>query len=88
MVAAFSIGKCKTKATFSAKLKNPQKINLAKVKQKFEVILETPILLVIKVEGVEVIVQGFGELLFKKCEDQGLMEKIARKIYNAGLSEH
>lgn len=81
----FSLGKCKTKAGFSAKLQNPRKMNLVKIKEKFETILETPILLVIKEERVEIIVHGYGELLFKNCSDLELMEKIARKIYSVGL---
>lgn len=81
----FTIAKCKTKATFSAKLEKPQKLDLGKIKRKFEVILETPVLLVVKVEGVEVIVQEIGELLFKKCEDHMLMERIAKKIYENSL---
>ena len=82
----FSLGKCKTKATFSAKLKNPQKLDLEKIKKKFNVVLETPILLVIHVQGVELIVHGYGELLFKHCEEMDLMNGIAREVYEVGLS--
>lgn len=85
MIPPFSIGKCKTKATYSATLKNPQKLNLANIKQRFEVLLETPVLVVIKEQGIEIIVHGYGELLFKNCEEMDLMEKIARKVYEAGL---
>lgn len=81
----FTLEKCKTKAAYSAKLKHQQKLDLTAVKNKFEVILETPILLVVKVEGVEVIVHGYGELLFKNCQDQELMRKVAERIYQAGL---
>ncbi len=80
----FTIEKCKTKAAYSAKLKRQQKLNLSKIKKEFEVILETPILLVIAVEGIEIIVHGYGELLFKNCADVGLMESIAKKIYSVG----
>lgn len=87
----FSLGKCKTKATYSAKLKQTgaqlRKLDLLKIKQQFEVLLETPILLVIKVEGIEVIVHSYGELLFKNCEDFPLMERLAEKIYRVGLKE-
>ena len=69
--------KCKTKAAYSAKL---GKVDLKKVRSKFDVILDTPILVVIKVDDVEVIVHGYGELLFKKCEDVPKMQKIAEKI--------
>ena len=82
----FSLGKCKTKATFSAKLKHPQKLNLEKIKKKFKVVLDTPILLVINVDKVELIVHGYGELLFKNCENMDLMNKIALEVYGVGLS--
>lgn len=81
----FSLGKCKTKATYSAKLRPKGKLDLQKIKNNFEVVLETPILLVIKAYDIEVIVHNYGELLFKNCEDFPLMEKIAEKIYTAGL---
>lgn len=81
----FTLGKCKTRAAYSAKLKNPAKLNLKKIKEKFKVVLETPILVVIKEEGIEVIVHGYGELLFKKCEDIQLMEDISERIYGVGL---
>ncbi len=81
----FTIEKCKTKAAYSAKLKRPQPLDLLKIKKKFELVLETPLLLVIKVEGVEIIVHGYGELFFKNCEEKGLMKGIAEKIYGAGL---
>ena len=81
----YNLAKCKTKAAYSAKLKKQGKLNLDKIKEKFEVILETPILLVIKVEGIEIIVHGYGELLFKRCEDVEKMKIISEQIYDAGL---
>lgn len=83
----FTLEKCKTKAAYSAKLKRQQHLDLQKINQKFETVLETPILLVVKIDGVEVIVHGYGELLFKKCEDQRLMERVAEKIYEVGLTK-
>ena len=87
MTIDFSLGKCKTKATFSAKLKRQGKLDLKKIAKKFEVVMETPILLVIKVEGIEIIVHSYGELLFKNCEDTELMEKIAKNVYEVGLGK-
>ncbi|MEW5896329.1 MAG: hypothetical protein AB1668_01435 [Nanoarchaeota archaeon] len=85
MNIAFSLGKCKTRAGYSARLRKKQRLDLAKIKANFEVVLETPILVVIKEEGVEVVVHGYGELLFKSCDDISLMEKIAEKVYSVGL---
>ncbi|MBI2102489.1 hypothetical protein HYT55_01510 [Candidatus Woesearchaeota archaeon] len=85
MTAEFTVEKCKTKATYSAKLKKQQQLHLTKIAQRLEVILETPILLVIKEEGVEAVVHRYGEILFKNCSDVALMEKIARKVFELGL---
>lgn len=85
MKTKFSLAKCKTKASYSAKLQQKEKLDLEKIKNKFEVILETPILLVIKAEEIEIIVHGYGELMFKNCDDYFLMEKLAEKIYHIGL---
>lgn len=87
MTIKFSFGKCKTKAAFKARLEQKGKLNLEKIKKKYQVILETPILLVVKIGDVEVIVHGYGELLFKRCDDAHKAEKIAEEIFLAGLSE-
>jgi len=81
----FILAKCKTKAAYSAKLKKQAKLDLNKIKKKFEVVLETPILLVIEVKNIEIVVHGFGELLFKKCDDENFMQKTAESIYKIGL---
>lgn len=83
----FTVEKCKSRAGYSANLQKQQKLNLQQIQSQFEVVLETPILLVIRVEGVEVVVHGYGELLFKHCTDTELMNKIAEKIYHAGLTK-
>jgi len=85
MEPKFTLTKCKTKAAYSAKLVKKNKLNLDKVAEKYEVILETPILLVINSKAGEVIVHGYGELLFKKCENIDLMKKVAEEIYSVGL---
>jgi len=85
MVIDFTVEKCKTKATYSAKLKKQQQLNLKAIAEKIEVVMETPILLVIKEEGVEAVVHKYGEILFKNCADVALMEKIAEKIFKEGL---
>ena len=81
----FILTKCKTKAAYSAKLVRQGKLDLQNVKKRFTVLLETPILLVIKEQGIEIIVHGYGELLFKKCSDVSLMKKIAEKVYGVGM---
>lgn len=81
----FTFGKCKTRAAYSAKLNQKGRIDLEKIRQKYEVILETPILVMIKVKGIEIIVHGHGELIFKSCDKVDWMEKVAEEIYGLGL---
>jgi hypothetical protein len=81
----FTLGKCKTKAAYSAKLRQRGKLDLGKIKQKYETILDTPLLVVVKVKGIEIIVHSHGELMFKECEDVDWMEKMAEEIYGVGL---
>ncbi|NQV91712.1 hypothetical protein HQ489_04525 [Candidatus Woesearchaeota archaeon] len=81
----FTLEKCKTKAAYSAKLPQRVKLDLTAISKKFDVILETKILLVIKEQDIEIIVHGYGELMFKECSDVKLMEKIAKKVYSIGL---
>jgi len=83
----FTLAKCKTKAAYSAKLLKKGKLDLNEIIEKYEIVLETPILLVINTEAGEVIVHGYGELLFKKCEDLELMNKLAEEIYSIGLKK-
>lgn len=87
MIPPFSLGKCKTRAGYSAKLRNPQQLNLSKIKEIFETVLGTPILLVIKTEQGEVIIHGYGELLFKAGKDVEIMERIAKNVYEVGLGK-
>ncbi|HIJ10875.1 TPA: hypothetical protein HA278_02340 [Candidatus Woesearchaeota archaeon] len=81
----FTLTKCKTKAAYSAKLVKQGKLDLKKITKEFSVMLETPILLVIKEQDVEIIVHGYGELLFKRCTNVAKMRKIAEKVYEIGM---
>ena len=87
MEIRFSLGKCKTRAGYSARLLQKGKLNLKTLKPQFTLLLEAPILLVIREQGLEIVVHQYGELLFRngKAEDVVLMEKVARRIYEAGL---
>jgi molybdopterin-synthase adenylyltransferase len=79
----YTLAKCKTRAAYSAKPKRNMKLNLGKVKKSFEIVLDTPIVVVIKEQNVEIIVHNHGELIFKNSDNQELMNQLARKIYEA-----
>lgn len=86
---AFTIQKCKTRAGWSVKPVRQTKLNFAHLKRKFSVVLDTPILLVIRKEGVpgEIIVHNYGEILFKKLSDQKKMRTIAAEIYETATEQ-
>lgn len=85
MALTFSLGKCRTRAGYSAKLLRQGKLDLDEIKKHFPVVLETPLLLVVATAAGEVIVHGYGELLFKEGKDIAVMEKAAAKVYEYGL---
>jgi hypothetical protein len=47
-------------------------------------LLDTPIVIVINVEGVEIIVHQYGELVFKKFYNEEKVKEIAEKVYGVG----
>ncbi|MBI4738857.1 HesA/MoeB/ThiF family protein [Candidatus Woesearchaeota archaeon] len=83
---AFTIQKCKTRAGWSARPVRQTRLDLSKLKKRFQIVLETPILLVVKKEGFsgEIIVHNYGEILFKQSSDEKKMKAIAAEIYEAG----
>ena len=87
MTLSFILERCKTKAGYSAQLHSSRKLNLDKIKQHFVVVLATPILLVIQEQGLEIVVHGYGELLFKNgaAGQEELMKKVAEQVYEVGL---
>ncbi len=77
----FEISECKTKAGISVKPKKNFKLDFKEIKKKFEVIFDSPVALVIRVDGCDIIVHKYGEMLFKNCKDKVKIEAIARKVY-------
>jgi len=71
---------CKTKASYIANHKS-LKPNLQVLKEKYEVVMDAGILIVLKTKGGEVIVQKYGELLFKTCTDEKLIKEVATDIF-------
>ncbi|MBI5398934.1 HesA/MoeB/ThiF family protein [Candidatus Woesearchaeota archaeon] len=81
----FTIQKCKTRAGWSARPIRSTKLDLAKIKKKFTIVLDTPILIVIRKDGVvgDIIIHNYGEILFKELADEKIIRAIAAEIYEA-----
>jgi adenylyltransferase/sulfurtransferase len=79
----FEVKECKTRKGWTVKPKSNTKLNLEGIKKQFKVVLDGGILLVIDCGG-EIVVHGYGELLFKDLKDEAGIRKIAGGIYKAG----
>ena len=77
----FEIKLCKTRAAISVKPKNKINLNLNVIRKKFKTCVETPILLVLDLEG-GIIIHKYGEIIFKKLKHEKKIRKIAERIYN------
>jgi molybdopterin-synthase adenylyltransferase len=80
----FTVSECRTKSAYTAKPNKKMHLNMKKITAKFETIEDAGIIAVIKIEGEEIIVHDYGELLFKTLTDIGKIKTIVKEIYNAG----
>nr|MBI4156568.1 HesA/MoeB/ThiF family protein [Candidatus Woesearchaeota archaeon] len=80
-IKKFDIKLCKTKGAYSVKLNKKIDIDFKKLKG-YKIIIETPILLVLKVGNEEIVVHKYGEIIFKKLKDEKKIIKIANEILN------
>lgn len=86
------IEKCKTRAAISCKfpdnLRYKIHLDLKELKKKFPVKSDAGIALVLEIDGFDIIVHSYGELVFKTTviEKIPLLKNIAHKIYKAGLN--
>ncbi|MBR9691045.1 thiamine biosynthesis protein MoeB [Candidatus Woesearchaeota archaeon] len=83
----FSVSECNTKAAYSAKPKNNVKLDIKKIVSKYETVEDGKIIAVIRIDGEEIIVHNYGEILFKTLEDVKKIEEIAKDIYKTGLTK-
>jgi len=81
----FEVKKCKTKAAYSTKLTQQGQLDLSRIKSKFPTTFESPILLVINVDGYEIVVHKYGELLFKNGTDENKIRRIAEQVYHESI---
>jgi len=79
----FKIEKCKNKDGISVKPLTKVNLNFKKLKQRFEVKVDTPIILIINKEG-EIIIHNYGDLLFKELKNKDKIKVIADEIYKNG----
>ena len=81
----YEIKECKTKAAFTAKPVKNLKLDLNLIKSRFPTSFDSSILLVVNIEGEEVIIHKHGELIFKTLSDQNKINSISEAIYHESL---
>ena len=84
----FTLNPCDTDKSCKAKLNKRQKLNLANIKEEFNVSSDAGIALVLDIGHIEVIVHGYGDLVFKtgkKALSKRKLKELAKKIYGVGL---
>ena len=85
-IGDFTLKLCKTKAAYSVKPFRNVRLNLNQIKNVYTPIIETPLLLIVKIKGYEVIVHNYGELIFKDLKNEVIIKQIAKDVYSLGDS--
>ena len=76
----FIIKKCSTKGAFE--VVSDKKIDFNKIKNKFKVIADTPVLLLIKLKDCDISCFKTGKLLVKGCKSKEKAENIVKEFYS------
>jgi len=86
-IPEYTIKRCKTKAAFEVNPHKKMKLDFAKIKKKFKVIADTPMILIISVQvdgnDEEVIIYENGTLMFKTLDNTEKVDGVVRKVYGA-----
>ena len=74
------IKKCKAKGAYETIPEKPMRIDLSKFKNKFEVISELPILIIIKYKEYEVVCYKSGKIILKNCDSEDKAREIIEEV--------
>lgn len=77
----FNIKFCESDNTFSVRPNRETNLDLNKIKNNFEIDIETPIFLTIKDHG-GILIHKYGEIDFKTLKNEKKIKEIAENIYN------
>ncbi|MBI2148842.1 hypothetical protein HYU23_04125 [Candidatus Woesearchaeota archaeon] len=74
--------RCSTKGAFEAIPEKNINLNFDKIKSKYPIIADLPILILIKYNNYEVTCYKNGKLIIRKCDIKEEAEKVADEIYS------
>lgn len=81
-IPEYTIKRCKTNATFEVNPHKKLKMDFEALKDRFEVVADTPMVLILRIEGEEVVVYENGMLMFKSLKNTDKAGEIAKIIYS------
>ena len=74
------IRRCATRGAFEAVPEKPMKLDLDKIKNKYETIADLPVLIIIKCENYEVTCYKNGKIMIKGCDSKDKASDIVEEI--------
>lgn len=77
---------CLTKNMMRTRLLSTERLNMERLKRKFEVVKDNGIVAVFRIEGNLIIVHNYGEVLYGTLREERKIREIAEEIYRIGLS--
>ncbi len=79
------IRRCSTRGAFEAIPDKVITLKLEKIKNKYKIIADLPILIIIKINNYEITCYKNGKLVIRNCDIKEEAEKIANEIYGIGI---
>lgn len=76
------IKRCATKGAYEVLPENNTKMDLKKIKNKYPVTTELPMLIMLKIKDHEVTCYKNGKLMIRDCKTEEEAQEIASEIYN------
>ena len=74
------IKRCSSKGAFEAIPEKPIKLDLDRIKSKYEVLADLPILIIIRLRNFEVTCFKNGKLMIKNCDSKEKAEEVVEEI--------
>ena len=74
------IKRCSSKGAFQAIPEKPAKLDLDRIKSKYEVLADLPILIIIRLRNFEVTCFKNGKLMIKNCDSKEKAEEVVEEI--------
>ncbi len=83
----YEIRMCDTKNQYSARPLVEMKVDFARLKKSVKVLVESPIVLICNIDGVECLIHNYGEIFFRNTKNIKKMKIVADKVYRQSIDK-